>query len=621
MSASEAIPAGPESVLVIDDDETFHLLLKAFFAKLFPKAQVDFYNSLQRGAPPADFAWVKYDLLIMDYDLGNGQNGLDWLRNYKKGSQFPATIMLTAHGNEELAVDAMRFGAQDYINKSKLSLDRLSQAVHNALDKREKQAQLSSTMNLQSKIFNRVHFYKKIKDVIDRQAKDKHAFLLQIQINQCKEIYEKNGLLLADSYIAKVTDAIAELLTAKKLAFNIVRMGDAILTCLIHDGQDDEIGKQIARDICEYFKQPLQVSEKLTVKSSVSIGIVAVKEAQGQDIDTLLMEADRACQSAAEEKGSAFHLYADDQSAAPMVAFTPGVTSPSTQEAPKAQPAASVAASAPGMTSPSAREAPKPPPITPAAHVKPSVNLAEIIKLNNIQPYYQPYIALSEIAGTFKASYFQMQLNLVDKDGQIFNAQTLKDMKITSGSPGTLDLWITRHALARLLDIDKNKNDRKCGLFIRLFEESLSDDKLYSWMQDLIKKAGNPGIASTLVFELHPPEFMIHKKIVMRFINQMRDTWGISFALFDVVNTSVLDTCVKQGGFEFIKFTMDEKNIETIEKLSTHAREAGVLTVIENIGNAQELNTAIKLKFDYGQGNFIQPPLDQLVFANDVISM
>ena len=114
---------------------------------------------------------------------------------------------------------------------------------------------------------------------------------------------------------------------------------------------------------------------------------------------------------------------------------------------------------------------------------------------------------------------------------------------------------------------------------------------------------------------------MIHKKTVMRFISQMRDTWGISFALFDVVNTSVLDTCVKQGGFEFIKFTMDEKNMETIEKISAHAREAGVLTVIENIGNAQELNTAIKLNFDYGQGNFIQPPLEQLTFANDVISM
>ena len=214
-----------------------------------------------------------------------------------------------------------------------------------------------------------------------------------------------------------------------------------------------------------------------------------------------------------------------------------------------------------------------------------------------------------------------MQLNLVNKDGQMFKARALKDMEITSGSPGTLDLWVTRHALAQLLEIDKNKNDRKCGLFIRLFEESLADDKLYNWMQDLIKKAGNPAIASTLVFELHPPEFMLHKKTIMRFISQMRDTWGISFALFDVVNTAVLDTCVKQGGFEFIKFTMDEKNAENIAKISAHARDAGVLTVIENISNAQELNTAIQMNFDYGQGDFIQPPLDRLAFANDVISM
>ncbi|HTT07920.1 MAG TPA: EAL domain-containing protein [Gammaproteobacteria bacterium] len=613
MDTNTAAATGPGSVLVIDDDETFHLLLKAFFIKLFPKTQIDFYNSLEHGEPPPDFAWGKYGLLVMDYDLGNGQNGLDWLRKYKKSGQFPATIMLTAHGNEELAVDAMRFGAQDYINKSKLSLERLAQAVNTALDKREKQTQLSNTMNLQSKIFNRVHFYKKIKDVIEHQAKDRHAFLLQIQINQYKEIYEKHGLLFTDGYIAEVTDVIAELLTNNKLAFNIVRMGDALIACLIHDAEDDQAGTKIAQGICEQFKQPLRVDEKSTIKSSVSIGIKAVD--QTQDVDTLLVEVDRACQSAAQEKDGAFRVYAADLPAAPAA-----VAAPPARKAPGVQSAAPKAVSTPATVS-KTRQASPTPPAAPAAPIKPSVNLAEIIKLNSIQPYYQPYIALSETAGTFKASYFQMQLNLVNKDGQMFKAQALKDMEITGGSPGTLDLWVTRHALAQLLEIDKNKNDRKCGLFIRLFEESLADDKLYNWMQDLIKKAGNPAIASTLVFELHPPEFMLHKKTVMRFINQMRDTWGISFALFDVVNTTVLDTCVKQGGFEFVKFIMDEKNTENIAKISAHAREAGVLTVIENISNAQELNTAIQMNFDYGQGDFIQPPLDRLAFANDVISM
>lgn len=613
MSANAASSAGPGSVLVIDDDESFHLLLKAFFAKLFPKTQIDFYNSLERGEPPPDFSWGRYGLLVMDYDLGNGQNGLDWLRKYKKGSQFPATIVLTAHGNEELAVDAMRFGAQDYINKAKLSLERLAQAVNNALDKREKQAQLSSTMNLQSKIFNRVHFYKKIKDVIERQTKDSHAFLLQIQIKQYREIYEKHGLLFTDGYIAEVTDVIAELLGDSKLAFNVVRMGDALIACLIYDAPDDQAGVKIAQAICEQFEQPLQVDEKTAIKSAVSIGIKAVS--QSQDVDTLLMAVDRACQSAAEERESAFRVSAGDQPAAPAAGrkqeSAAAEAAPPKYQAPEKQPAA--------PTAPTAAKPASPPP--PAAPAKPSVNLAEIIKLNSIQPYYQPYIALSETAGTFKASYFQMQLNLVNKDGQMFKAQALKDMEITSGSPGTLDLWVTRHALAQLLEVDKNKNERKCGLFIRLFEESLADDKLYNWMQDLIKKAGNPAIASTLVFELHPPEFMLHKKTVMRFISQMRDTWGISFALFDVVNTDVLDTCVKQGGFEFVKFTMDEKNTENIAKISAHAREAGVLTVIENISNAQELNAAIQMNFDYGQGDFIQPPLDRLAFANDVISM
>ena len=572
-----------DSVLIIDDDETFRLMLKTFLKKILPDVDVIFYDPVQQGSPKDDFNWQDYGLLMMDYDLGNDENGLDWLRKYKSNNnQFPATIMLTGHGNEEIAVEAMRFGAQDYINKTKLSLERLQQAVTTAVEKRQKQDRLSNTLTLRSNIFNKTYFYKMVKEVIENPVNDKFAFLLQVQINQYKDIYKKHGLLLTDNYVTYLTDSFAKIIQSENFKLNIVRMGDAIISCLIYDCQGIEAGEKTARMISELMKQPFETDNKIKIESSVTIGIVTLGEVD--DVNRALDLADQTCQEAA-KKGDVFHVY--------------------TKKSKEKQEGKGTTSKEPAAT----------------VVVSKQVNLADILKRNSIQPYFLPYIALSETATTFNASYFQMRMNLVENDGTTIDTDAIKGMDLMGGNPGMLDLWAARYALAQILDVDKEKVSRKCGLFIRLFEESLSNDKLFEWMKSLIKKSQVPNIASTVVFEMRPPEFIGHKKNALNFINNMRETWGVSFALYDVINSEVLKTCVKQAGFEFVKFTMNSDDLKSIEDTSLLARDLGALTVMEKINNAQELNTAIDLKFDYGQGDFIQPAMDKPVLIDDIIEI
>jgi len=80
-------------ILVIDDSVDFRNLLVKFFGSVCPGAAVDVYDPAD-GKPSETFAWDKYDLLILDYDLGNGESGLEWLRLYKTSSSFPPTIGL-----------------------------------------------------------------------------------------------------------------------------------------------------------------------------------------------------------------------------------------------------------------------------------------------------------------------------------------------------------------------------------------------------------------------------------------------------------------------------------------------------------------------------------------------
>ncbi|MCF8374555.1 MAG: PAS domain S-box protein [Bacteroidales bacterium] len=73
---------------------------------------------------------AKWDIIISDYVM-NGFTGLDALRILKKANQETPFIIVSGSIGEELAVEAMREGAQDYIMKDKIM--RLGPAVKREL--------------------------------------------------------------------------------------------------------------------------------------------------------------------------------------------------------------------------------------------------------------------------------------------------------------------------------------------------------------------------------------------------------------------------------------------------------------------------------------------------------
>jgi two-component system response regulator FixJ len=117
-------------VYVIDDDEAmrdsleFLLGSAGFHVTLFESA-VDFLNAL----PDADFGCVVSDVRMPDVD------GIELLRRLKTGKTFPVVIM-TGHGDVPLAVEAMKLGAVDFLEKP-FEDDRLIAMIDAALKKAE----------------------------------------------------------------------------------------------------------------------------------------------------------------------------------------------------------------------------------------------------------------------------------------------------------------------------------------------------------------------------------------------------------------------------------------------------------------------------------------------------
>lgn len=84
-----------------------------------------------------------FDLVILDINLSDG-NGLDFLKMVKSRSANSEVIVITAQGSVNLAVEAMRLGAFDFVVKP-ASRDRLRLSIQSALQRR-----LISTQRRQS---------------------------------------------------------------------------------------------------------------------------------------------------------------------------------------------------------------------------------------------------------------------------------------------------------------------------------------------------------------------------------------------------------------------------------------------------------------------------------------
>lgn len=130
MSKSESIP--PPSILIIDDSQDMRLLVRHYILVEWPGAKIEEWDPLTRGKPSADFSWLSYDAVLLDYMLGK-EDGLVWLKEFRHNKNCPPIIFMTGQGSEEVAVKALKAGAHDYLRKHDLSQGRLVSSLRDAI--------------------------------------------------------------------------------------------------------------------------------------------------------------------------------------------------------------------------------------------------------------------------------------------------------------------------------------------------------------------------------------------------------------------------------------------------------------------------------------------------------
>jgi DNA-binding NtrC family response regulator len=125
-------------VLIIEDEVVFakkvakYLTMNGYEARVTENGQ-DGLKMLETFTP---------DVVLLDFNLPGGLNGIEVLKRIRLYDSSIKVVLITGQGNIQLAVDAMKAGAYDYLSKP-VKLDGLKMMIEHLIGRSQKENLLS----------------------------------------------------------------------------------------------------------------------------------------------------------------------------------------------------------------------------------------------------------------------------------------------------------------------------------------------------------------------------------------------------------------------------------------------------------------------------------------------
>ncbi len=142
-----------ERLLIIDDNVAVRATLKLLLEDVFSEVDAIENPSMIATLPQPG----SYDAVLLDMNFDNGRldcsDGLFWIERLKSLPTPPAIVVITAFGDVEIAVKAMKLGAEDFITKpwdNDQLIDKLNKAISKNRQQRNDKDAARRTLQLEA---------------------------------------------------------------------------------------------------------------------------------------------------------------------------------------------------------------------------------------------------------------------------------------------------------------------------------------------------------------------------------------------------------------------------------------------------------------------------------------
>jgi DNA-binding NtrC family response regulator len=179
------------TLLIVDDEKTTRDGLRSALEDRY-----EVYVAEDAKAAMELLEREHFDVMLTDFRLPN-EDGMKLIARAKSLAKPPICILMTAYGSEELAVDAMKRGADDYIAKGRLQIDELEMRIARALKQQNLEVenvslrkQLDSKFGLEN-IIGESPVMKEIFEIVQQVSPTRATVLLGGESGTGKELVAK----------------------------------------------------------------------------------------------------------------------------------------------------------------------------------------------------------------------------------------------------------------------------------------------------------------------------------------------------------------------------------------------------------------------------------------------
>ena len=270
-------------VLIIDDEA----LLCELFTDMLTDQGYEVESATEADHGLDRLRSAHFDVVLLDLMLGR-MSGFEVLEKIRQMYYPPVVLVMTGYGSTEIAVEAMKQGAADFITKPVDSV-LLDIRIRKAIDERRAQ-RLAITDGLTG-LYNRRYFEERLDEETRRSRRYARPMsLLMMDIDFFKQYNDTCGHLKGDDVLRKVAQILQRHSRETDIA---ARYGGEEFVMILPETDPlnaSRLGDRIRMSVEETpFEGEAQIPTK---KVTISLGVSCL--AQGEDGHDALERADQA---------------------------------------------------------------------------------------------------------------------------------------------------------------------------------------------------------------------------------------------------------------------------------------------------------------------------------------
>jgi diguanylate cyclase (GGDEF)-like protein len=247
-------------------------------------------------------------LVLLDLSLPDSL-GLETFAKVYAPSPTVPIIVLTGNDDQNVALSAVKSGAQDYLIKGRLDRELLLRSMHYSIERKRYQVQLEHQANydMLTGLPNRNLLHDRLQQSVHGHRMPRAVAVVFIDLDHFKFVNDSLGHSIGDKLLKGMADRLR---TVLREGDTVARLGGDEFVLILNDQSNEEVIFRTMQRITARLAEPIEVEGKdLIITCSAGISL---HPQDGPDVDTLLKNADAAMYRAKEHGRNNFQFYTSE---------------------------------------------------------------------------------------------------------------------------------------------------------------------------------------------------------------------------------------------------------------------------------------------------------------------